>query len=106
MIEIARQEGDEAAERSFRYANEVEIIHAELYRKALRKWSQWKRLTITCAQCVAIPARTDLPRNVRCAMRSPKHISGWTEGNETTTELVSGSFDFTDFARKGAKWMS
>lgn len=34
MIEIARQEGEKSAERSFAYANEVEKIHAELYQKA------------------------------------------------------------------------
>jgi len=35
MIEAARAEGREDAERSFRYANEVEKIHAALYQKAL-----------------------------------------------------------------------
>jgi rubrerythrin len=35
MIETAQAEGNKAAERSFRYANEVEKIHAGLYQKAL-----------------------------------------------------------------------
>ena len=35
MIEEAVAEGDKKAERSFRYANEVEKVHAELYQKAL-----------------------------------------------------------------------
>jgi rubrerythrin len=35
MIAAAQEEGNKAAERSFRYANEVERIHAELYRNAL-----------------------------------------------------------------------
>ena len=35
MIATAREEGDQAAERSFSYANEVEKVHAELYQKAL-----------------------------------------------------------------------
>lgn len=35
MIEAAEAEGHEAALRSFKLANEVEKIHAELYRKAL-----------------------------------------------------------------------
>ncbi len=35
MIETAVAEGNKAAEQSFRFANEVEKIHAELYRKAL-----------------------------------------------------------------------
>ncbi|RLB39407.1 MAG: rubrerythrin family protein [Deltaproteobacteria bacterium] len=35
MIETAKAEGNKAAERSFSYANAVEKIHAELYRKAL-----------------------------------------------------------------------
>ncbi len=35
MIEDAKQEGNEGALRSFNFANEVEKIHAELYKKAL-----------------------------------------------------------------------
>jgi rubrerythrin len=35
MIETARSEGHQAAERSFTYANEVEKVHANLYQKAL-----------------------------------------------------------------------
>lgn len=35
MIAIAQKEGNKAAERSFRYANKVESIHAALYQKAL-----------------------------------------------------------------------
>ena len=35
MIEAAVAEGNKQAERSFRYANEVEKIHAALYAKAL-----------------------------------------------------------------------
>ena len=35
MIIAAREEGDKAAERSFSYANEVEKIHAALYKNAL-----------------------------------------------------------------------
>ena len=35
MIEKAAAEGNKAAERSFRYANEVEKVHARLYQKAL-----------------------------------------------------------------------
>jgi len=35
MIEDARAEGNEGALKSFNFANEVEKIHAELYRKAL-----------------------------------------------------------------------
>lgn len=35
MIKDAQDEGNKAAERSFKYANEVEKIHADLYEKAL-----------------------------------------------------------------------
>ncbi|MFO7709459.1 MAG: rubrerythrin family protein [Desulfobacterales bacterium] len=35
MIEAAKAEGNEAAVRTFTYANEVEKVHAALYRKAL-----------------------------------------------------------------------
>jgi len=37
MIEAAKEEGNKQAERTFTYANEVEKVHAELYRKALEK---------------------------------------------------------------------
>ncbi|MDM8536147.1 rubrerythrin family protein [Desulfobacterales bacterium HSG17] len=37
MIETAVEEGDKAAERSFRLANAVEKVHADLYKKALEK---------------------------------------------------------------------
>jgi rubrerythrin len=35
MIETASSEEEKAAERSFRFANEVEKVHAQLYQKAL-----------------------------------------------------------------------
>lgn len=35
MIDAAVEEGNKGAERSFRYANEVEKIHAKLYQEAL-----------------------------------------------------------------------
>ena len=35
MIEAAKKEGNNAAERSFTYANKVEEVHASLYQKAL-----------------------------------------------------------------------
>lgn len=35
MIEEANAEGDKKAERSFKYANQVEKVHADLYTKAL-----------------------------------------------------------------------
>ncbi len=35
MIKTAKDEGDKTAERSFNYANEVEEVHANLYKDAL-----------------------------------------------------------------------
>ncbi len=35
MIEAAKEEGNKAAERSFTFAHAVELVHAELYKKAL-----------------------------------------------------------------------
>ena len=35
MIDLAKEEGNKSAERSFAFANEVEKIHADLYQKAL-----------------------------------------------------------------------
>lgn len=37
FIETASKEGEKSAERSFRFANAVEKIHADLYQKALDK---------------------------------------------------------------------
>lgn len=39
MIEDAKADEDKGAERSFTFANEVEKIHAELYKKALENFS-------------------------------------------------------------------
>jgi rubrerythrin len=35
MIEVAKEEGNKKAERSFVFANEVEKVHADLYQQAL-----------------------------------------------------------------------
>jgi len=37
MIDDAKEEGNKSAERSFTFANEVEKVHATLYKKALDK---------------------------------------------------------------------
>ncbi len=37
MIELARQEENKAAQRSFAYANAVEAVHATLYKKAMEE---------------------------------------------------------------------
>ncbi len=39
MIQTAKNEGNKAAEMSFRYANEVEKIHSQLYKKLLASLS-------------------------------------------------------------------
>lgn len=40
MIEDAKAEGNDSALRSFNFANEVEKIHAELYKKALENFGK------------------------------------------------------------------
>jgi rubrerythrin len=40
MIDAARAEGNREAERSFHYANEVEKVHARLYRELLDSLSK------------------------------------------------------------------
>jgi rubrerythrin len=42
MIETAKSEKDDAAFRTFNFANEVEKIHASLYTKALEAWGKMK----------------------------------------------------------------
>ena len=52
MIESAFREGLKGAERSFRYANEVEKVHAELYRKALENLGKNAMAdSFVCAVC-------------------------------------------------------
>lgn len=52
MIAIAQKEGNKAAERSFRYANDVEIIHAGLYQKALDNLSATETVDYyVCSVC-------------------------------------------------------
>jgi len=52
MVESAREEGNKAAERSFRYANEVENVHAALYRKALENLDSQEEVDYyVCSVC-------------------------------------------------------
>jgi len=52
MIETAAAEGHKQAERSFRYANEVEKIHAQLYQKALDNMGSLKDVDYyVCSVC-------------------------------------------------------
>lgn len=52
MIAAAREEGHKAAEMSFSYANEVEKIHADLYRKALEKMEKLEETDYhVCSVC-------------------------------------------------------
>jgi len=52
MIEDAVAEGNKQAERSFRYANEVEKVHAALYAKALSDPAGMKETDyVVCSVC-------------------------------------------------------
>ena len=52
MIEAAREEGNKAAERSFSYANEVEEVHAVLYKKALENLGNLQEVDYyVCSVC-------------------------------------------------------
>ncbi|MDY6856233.1 MAG: rubrerythrin family protein [Thermodesulfobacteriota bacterium] len=52
MIEVAKEEGNKAAERSFRYANKVEQFHAGLYEKALENMGAMKETDYyVCSVC-------------------------------------------------------
>ncbi len=44
FIKEAKTDGNESAERSFKYANEVEIVHHELFKKALKLLENGKYL--------------------------------------------------------------
>ncbi|HDH98606.1 MAG TPA: rubrerythrin family protein [Deltaproteobacteria bacterium] len=52
MIDAAKEEGNKAAELTFSYANQVEKVHADLYRKALDKLEALKETDYyVCAVC-------------------------------------------------------
>jgi rubrerythrin len=52
MIEEAEAEGEKAAHRSFKFANEVEEIHAKLYQKALDNMENLKEADYyVCSVC-------------------------------------------------------
>jgi rubrerythrin len=52
MIAAAQEDGEKAAERSFRYANEVESVHAGLYQKALENLdSMEEAIYYVCSVC-------------------------------------------------------
>jgi len=52
FIEVAEKEGNKAAERSFKFANEVEKIHAGLYQKALDNLGKNKSVDYhVCSVC-------------------------------------------------------
>jgi rubrerythrin len=52
MIEDAKADGDKKAEQSFLYANEVEKIHAELFKKAAEKLDKLEEADVyVCKVC-------------------------------------------------------
>lgn len=52
MIAAAKQEANKAAERSFSYANEVEKVHAALYKKALENMDKLEEVDYyVCSVC-------------------------------------------------------
>ncbi len=52
MIETAQEEGNKQAERSFRYANEVEKTHADLYQNALDNLDSFESVDyMVCSVC-------------------------------------------------------
>ena len=52
MIEKAKEEGNQAAQRSFLYANRVEVGHASLYRQALNEVDSLKETDYyVCSVC-------------------------------------------------------
>ncbi len=68
MIAEAKAEGNEAAVRTFTYANEVEKVHAALYQKAIDTWEKPRRTwTTTSARCAATPAKRKPRRSARSA---------------------------------------
>ena len=51
MIDAAKADGDKAAERSFRYANDVEEIHARLYHDMMENLEEKKNVSYPYYVC-------------------------------------------------------
>ena len=73
MIEVANEEKNKAAARSFSYANKLEKVHAALYQKALKTWRLQKRPTITYAPYVATHVKATHQESALCAVLCQKH---------------------------------
>ncbi len=61
MISRAQEEGIAKAERSFRFANEVEKVHAELYQKALDQLDQLQEVDYYVCTVCGYTAETEAP---------------------------------------------
>jgi len=76
MIQTAKQEDNQAAHRTFSYANAVELVHAELYRKALDNLGSTERPTITYAPFAVTPAKRRPPARAPFAGPRPRLLAG------------------------------
>ncbi|RJR26611.1 MAG: rubrerythrin family protein [Desulfobacteraceae bacterium] len=61
FIDEAASEGNKAAERSFRFANEVEKIHAGLYEKALENLGKNKEVDYYVCSVCGMTVENDAP---------------------------------------------
>lgn len=63
MIETAKKEGNKAAERSFTFANDVEKIHADLYKKALDAMENLKETDYYVCSVCGYTCEDEAPEN-------------------------------------------
>mgnify|MGYP001069271626 CR=1 FL=1 len=63
MIADAEAEGETEAARSFRFANEVEKVHAQLYEKALRTMEEKKLVDIYVCPVCGYTVEETVPEN-------------------------------------------
>ncbi len=61
MIKIAQEEGNKSAERSFHIANEVEKVHANLYKKALENLGKNEEFDYYICKVCGYTAEKDAP---------------------------------------------
>ena len=74
MIADAQAEGHKDAERTFNYANEVEKIHAQLFKKALNTMAQKKVVDIYVCPTCGYTVEGEPPDNCPVCKTQKKHF--------------------------------
>jgi rubrerythrin len=73
MIATAQSEGETSAERSFKFANKVERVHAELYQKAMENLENLKEVDYYVCEVCGYTCESEAPENCPvCGVKKDK----------------------------------